>query len=165
VSFSSGICFLSHARKHTPSRAGERALAFTNLYSSRTDERRVLISPPNFFTTARWQTKHHRPRAGCSANGSSYSACRDLESHFSCSFIYVRLAIHRNPGGNLRPYCSCENSQVWRRARGRGIATAGLVLGYIALVLGIMGIPLLVSMIQSDRERLNDFPLSERNRV
>ena len=28
-------------------------------------------------------------------------------------------------------------------------------LGYIALVLGIMGIPLLVSMIQSDRERLH----------
>lgn len=39
--------------------------------------------------------------------------------------------------------------------RGKGIATAGLVLGYIALVLGIMGIPLLVSMIQSDRERLH----------
>lgn len=38
---------------------------------------------------------------------------------------------------------------------GRGIATAGLILGYIALVLGIMGIPLLVSMIQSDRERLH----------
>jgi len=37
---------------------------------------------------------------------------------------------------------------------GKGIATAGLVLGYIVLVLGIMGIPLLVSMIQSDRERL-----------
>ena len=37
---------------------------------------------------------------------------------------------------------------------GRGIATAGLVLGYVALVLGIMGIPLLVSMIQSERERL-----------
>jgi hypothetical protein len=41
------------------------------------------------------------------------------------------------------------------RSAGRGIATAGLVLGYIALVLGIMGIPLLVSMIQSDRERLH----------
>jgi hypothetical protein len=26
---------------------------------------------------------------------------------------------------------------------GRGIATTGLILGYIALVLGIMGIPLL----------------------
>jgi hypothetical protein len=38
---------------------------------------------------------------------------------------------------------------------GKGIATAGLILGYIALVLGIMGIPLLVSMIQSDRERLH----------
>jgi hypothetical protein len=38
---------------------------------------------------------------------------------------------------------------------GKGIATAGLVLGYIALVLGVMGIPLLVSMIQSDRERLH----------
>ena len=37
---------------------------------------------------------------------------------------------------------------------GKGIATAGLVLGYIALVLGILGVPLLVSMIQSDRERL-----------
>jgi hypothetical protein len=37
---------------------------------------------------------------------------------------------------------------------GRGIATAGLVLGYIALVVGIMGIPLLVSLVQSDRERL-----------
>jgi hypothetical protein len=38
---------------------------------------------------------------------------------------------------------------------GMGIATAGLVLGYIALVLGVMGIPLLVSMIQSDRERIH----------
>jgi len=37
---------------------------------------------------------------------------------------------------------------------GKGIATAGLILGYIALVLGILGIPLLVSMIQSDHERL-----------
>jgi Domain of unknown function (DUF4190) len=37
---------------------------------------------------------------------------------------------------------------------GRGIATAGLILGYLALVLGIMSIPLLVSIIQSDRERL-----------
>jgi hypothetical protein len=36
-----------------------------------------------------------------------------------------------------------------------GIATAGLILGYIALILGVMGIPLLVSMIQSDRERLH----------
>src|SRR5438046_7307534 len=38
---------------------------------------------------------------------------------------------------------------------GKGVATAGLILGYIALTLGVMGIPLLVSMIQSDRERLH----------
>jgi hypothetical protein len=38
---------------------------------------------------------------------------------------------------------------------GKGIATTGLILGYIGLALGIMGIPLLVSMIQSDRERLH----------
>lgn len=38
---------------------------------------------------------------------------------------------------------------------GKGIATAGLIIGYVALVLGIMGIPLLVSMIQLERERLH----------
>ena len=37
---------------------------------------------------------------------------------------------------------------------GKNIAIAGLILGYIGLAIGIMGIPLLVSMIQSDRERL-----------
>lgn len=36
---------------------------------------------------------------------------------------------------------------------GRRIATTGLVLGYVALLLGILGIPLVISMIQSDRER------------
>src|SRR6266516_5985257 len=39
--------------------------------------------------------------------------------------------------------------------RGKRIATAGLILGYLALVLGVMGITLLVRMIQSDRERLH----------
>jgi hypothetical protein len=47
---------------------------------------------------------------------------------------------------------------------GKGIATAGLILGYIALVLGIMGIPLLVSMIQSERERLQRLSI-ERNEI
>lgn len=45
---------------------------------------------------------------------------------------------------------------------GRGIATAGLVLGYLALVLGIMGIPLLVSMIQSERERLHRLSMERK---
>jgi hypothetical protein len=45
---------------------------------------------------------------------------------------------------------------------GRGIATTGLVLGYFALVLGIMGLPLLVSMIQSDRERLQRLSIERK---
>ena len=34
------------------------------------------------------------------------------------------------------------------------IATAGLIVGYIGVVLGVLGIPLLVGMIKSDRERI-----------
>jgi Domain of unknown function (DUF4190) len=45
---------------------------------------------------------------------------------------------------------------------GKGIATAGLILGYVALVLGIMGIPLLVSMIQSERERLHRLSIERK---
>jgi hypothetical protein len=47
---------------------------------------------------------------------------------------------------------------------GKGVATAGLILGYIALVVGVMGIPLLVSMIQSDRERLHQLA-TERKEI
>jgi hypothetical protein len=39
--------------------------------------------------------------------------------------------------------------------RGKGIASAGLILGYIGLALGILGIPLLVGMFQADREGLH----------
>jgi hypothetical protein len=45
--------------------------------------------------------------------------------------------------------------------RGKGFAATGLILGYIALVLGVMGIPLLVGMIQSDRERLHRLAVRE----
>jgi Domain of unknown function (DUF4190) len=45
---------------------------------------------------------------------------------------------------------------------GKGIATARLILGYIALMLGVMGIPLLVSMIQSDRERLHRLSIERK---
>lgn len=43
-----------------------------------------------------------------------------------------------------------------------GIATAGLIVGYIAIALGVMGIPLLVSMIQSDRERLHRLAIERK---
>src|SRR6266540_1232855 len=45
---------------------------------------------------------------------------------------------------------------------GKGIVTGGLILGYIALTLGVMGIPLLVSMIQSDRERLHRLSIERK---
>jgi Domain of unknown function (DUF4190) len=47
---------------------------------------------------------------------------------------------------------------------GKGIATAGLILGYVALALGIMAIPLLVSIIRSDRERVHRLSI-ERNEI
>jgi hypothetical protein len=45
---------------------------------------------------------------------------------------------------------------------GKGIATAGLILGYIGLVLGVMGIPLLVNMMQSERERLHRLSIERK---
>ena len=45
---------------------------------------------------------------------------------------------------------------------GRGIAAAGLILGYLALVLAVMAIPLLVSMIQSERERLHRLSIDRK---
>jgi uncharacterized protein DUF4190 len=45
---------------------------------------------------------------------------------------------------------------------GKGIATAGLIVGYIAIAVGVMGIPLLVSMIQSDRERLHRLSIEKK---
>jgi hypothetical protein len=68
---------------------------------------------------------------------------------FTCGWLFTAIpavicghiarAKIRNSGGTLG---------------GKSIATTGLILGYIALAIGIMGIPLVVSMIQSDRERL-----------
>jgi Domain of unknown function (DUF4190) len=36
---------------------------------------------------------------------------------------------------------------------GKGIATAGLIVGYVGVAVGVMGISLIIGMIQSDRER------------
>lgn len=58
-------------------------------------------------------------------------------------------------------------SKIWKSGggvRGKGIASAELILGYIGLALGILGIPLLVGMIQSDRERLHRFA-TERKEI
>ncbi len=48
---------------------------------------------------------------------------------------------------------------------GMRIATAGLIVGYIAIAVGVMGIPLLVSMIQSDRERAHRLSIERKEIV
>jgi hypothetical protein len=45
---------------------------------------------------------------------------------------------------------------------GLGIATAGLIIGYIGVVIGLLGIPLLIGMIQSDRERARELAVERK---
>jgi hypothetical protein len=45
---------------------------------------------------------------------------------------------------------------------GMGIATAGLILGYIGVAIGLMGIPLLVGMIRADRERIHRLSIEKK---
>jgi Domain of unknown function (DUF4190) len=68
---------------------------------------------------------------------------------FTCGWLFT--AIPAVICGHVARSKICKSGGV---LGGRGIATAGLILGYIALAVGIMGIPLFVSMIHSDRERL-----------
>ena len=68
---------------------------------------------------------------------------------FTCGWLFTAI-----PAGICGHIARAKIRKSGGALGRRGIATGGLVLGYIALVLGIMGIPLLVSMIQSDRERL-----------
>lgn len=42
------------------------------------------------------------------------------------------------------------------------MATAGLVIGYLAVAVGILGIPLFVGMIQSDRERIHQLKVEKK---
>jgi hypothetical protein len=83
-----------------------------------------------------------------------------LESRFGNSFIYLWVALYGDSRRRLRPHRSVQNSPG--ALSGKGIATAGLILGYIGLALGILGIPLLASMIQSERERLHHLAIERK---
>ncbi len=101
-----------------------------------------------FCTTRRWQTKQHRHRR---LFHNQSLALRP--SQFGALFCgWLVTAIPAVICGHIARSKIRKSSGA---LGGKGVATAGLILGYIALVLGIMGIPLLVSMIQSDRERLH----------
>src|SRR5215470_6298758 len=113
----------------------------------------VLIFPRTLLQR-RDGRQNNATAAAFLSTGPCYGADCNLESCFSNSFVSVRMALYGRPRCHLRSHCSFEIRKSGGTLGGKGIATAGLILGYIALVLGIMGIPLLVSMIQSDRERL-----------
>lgn len=82
-------------------------------------------------------------------------APRNLESCFSNSFFVGEWLFAAIPAVICGHVAWSKIRKSGGALRGKGTATAGLILGYIALALGVMGIPLLVSMIQSDRERLH----------
>ena len=65
------------------------------------------------------------------------------------------MAIYRDPRRHCGHVARSKIRKSGGALGGMGIATAGLIVGYIAIAVGVMGIPLLVSMIQSDRERLH----------
>jgi hypothetical protein len=48
---------------------------------------------------------------------------------------------------------------------GKGIATAGLILGYIGVALTVMGLPLLISTIKADRERAHRLSIERKEIV
>jgi hypothetical protein len=78
-----------------------------------------------------------------------------LESRFSSSFFVGGWLLAAIPAVICGHIAWSKIRKSSGAIRGKGIATAGLILGYIGLALGTLGIPLLVGMIQSDRERLH----------
>jgi hypothetical protein len=105
-------------------------------------------------TTTRWQTKHRRPAPAVSQTVprtppvAIWSLIQAVLS-FTCGWLFTAI-----PAVICGHIARAKIRKSGGALGGRSIATAGLILGYIALALVIMGIPLLVSMIQSDRERL-----------
>lgn len=88
------------------------------------------------------------PVAGCSANGSSYSVCRDLEFHFTCGWLFTAIPAvicgHIARAKIRKSRDALGGSHCDRRA---GFRLHGSFAQY-------NGHPLLISVIQSDRERL-----------
>ena len=81
--------------------------------------RRVLILPLTLLQQRNGR-RNDTATSACPPTASSDCAGCNLESRFSCSFVYVRMAFHSDPCRHLRPHRSFENSQVRRRARREG---------------------------------------------
>src|SRR5262249_2362400 len=125
--------------------------SFTQLFASK---RRALISPPNFITTASCPTKHQPLQPQPFRKQSLALRVPRFGASFWLFFLLHAWLFTAIPAVICGHVARAKIRRSGGALGGKGIATAGLVLGYIAHVLGLMSIPLLVSMIQSDRERL-----------
>lgn len=116
--------------------------------------RGVLISVPNFFTTDTMADETPAPTPPAIPQTVPRTPAVAIWSlvlavlSFTCGWLFTAI-----PAVICGHIARSKIRKSGGAIGGKGIATTGLVLGYIGLVLGIMGIPLLVSMIKSDLER------------
>src|SRR5207249_9814358 len=92
-------------------------------------------------TTAQWPTKRHRHlrlspnRLLPTASAAIWSLVLAILS-FTCGWLFTAI-----PAGVCGHIARSKIRKSGGALGGKGIATAGLILGYIALVLGVMGHP------------------------
>jgi hypothetical protein len=86
----------------------------------------------------------------------------NLESCFSSSFISVRIAFTAIPAVICGHIARLKTRKSGGALCGKGIAAAGLILGYVMLVLSVSYIPFLVDMLKSDRERIQQLLTGKR---
>jgi Domain of unknown function (DUF4190) len=156
-----GILF-REAPWERPQPPGEGVLAFTNLYSSRTRQTPGLdfTSQLHYNGAMADETPAPKPAVPQTVPSTPATAIWSLVLavlSFTCGWLFTAI-----PAVICGHIARAKIRKSGGALGGKGIATVGLILGYIALAIGIMGIPLLVSMIQSDRERLQRLSTERR---
>jgi hypothetical protein len=157
-----GILFREAPWERWPQPPGEGVLAFTNLYSSRTRQTPGLdfTSQLHYNGAMADETPAPTPAVPQTVSRTPAVAIWSLilaVLSFTCGWLFTAI-----PAVICGHIARAKIRKSGGALGGKGIATAGLILGYIALAVGIMGIPLLVSMIQSDRERLQRLSTERR---
>jgi hypothetical protein len=157
-----GILFREAPWERWPQPPGEGVLAFTNLYSSRTRQTPGLdfTSQLHYNGAMADETPAPTPAVPQTVPSTPATAIWSLVLavlSFTCGWLFTAI-----PAVICGHIARAKIRKSGGALGGKGIATVGLILGYIALAIGIMGIPLLVSMIQSDRERLQRLSTERR---
>jgi Domain of unknown function (DUF4190) len=157
-----GILFREAPWERWPQPPGEGVLAFTNLYSSRTRQTPGLdfTSQLHYNGAMADETPAPTPAVPQTVPSTPATAIWSLVLavlSFTCGWLFTAI-----PAVICGHIARAKIRKSGGALGGKGIATVGLILGYIALAIGIMGIPLLLSMIQSDRERLQRLSTERR---